>query len=918
MELIEPEARSRFVPTLGCSAARYTVAILGGFGPKPFTAACDPKAPDGFLVRTLVAKIFGIAGIGFVFLHRAARPTSGDGRCFGFDGSQEGEKASAGQFASQCKRRKTMSFNFKDEAPIIPTVKIDGKDGTVSRSVYDGEERRRETVDEFNALIDFEGTQTGHVKFGFDSVDVRTGTASQPLPDSPGLEYKEIVQVPAYFSKYGHHILSVTAKGVRGSLGKVYDQWTAAPQRAEGLLPQVKMTRVVMNKTAKGAQAVPEFAIVGWKERPEALKNLGKLRAAFADAGCKRWRRRRFRLILFNDGRQQCRPSCLSAGERDGCRTQTRTPARPCRHASATSSICSVATLTARRMGLSRSHGPDRAGEIVHARLFGTDELDDAAEFAAAVNADNGCSVYVGMALRKPTTSRNKRAGEKDFLAATVVWADFDDDDAVRAAAQKCRATLMPTFAIYSGRHPHQRIQLFWRLSETIVGHWRTARHPRRDGARSLNGDPKVADPARVMRLAGSIAWPHKAGRIAEMTGILNLRDPGPPQYLPDEFRKAFPPSASVVDLEEERARRQDDASEATSQRWGKAWDGRESKMTRWVWGVVVDWYRESPIPPSARDSEAKCAESWAAFEQTITTKDPDKTLDEEGRGEALFRYKWNRAMRQWDTKVAEAAAQERPELASEDDEFAEDRISPEGDTEPLDFLGAFSAPPLPENVLPLAIEHHARKHARLMGCDPAAIAMSCLVAAAAAIPDTVRLRMKRHDPSWHESARLWVALVGPPSRKKTPAMNRALEQVNKINSRLVARYQERDARIRGAVQRRSSATAPQAEEDPAAHQRRFHRSGTGYPEGHAHRPAPGPGRAVGLVRAGWTPTRIPVRAAARTERSGWRPTTAASCRSTGSAAIPAAAFRTPQSRSLAEFSQNSSASSPARHKKMA
>ena len=261
-------------------------------------------------------------------------------------------------------------------------------------------------------------------------------------------------------------------------------------------------------------------------------------------------------------------------------------------------------------------------GEIMHARLFGTDELDDAAEFAAAVNAGNGCSVYVGMALRKPTTSRNRRAGEKDFLATTVVWADFDEDDAVRAAAQKCRATLMPTFAIFSGRHPHQRIQLFWRLSETIAetGELRRILVAM---AKSLDGDPKVADPARVMRLAGSIAWPHKAGRIAEMTGILNLRDPGPPQYLPDEIRKAFPPSASVVDFDEERARRQDDASEADiatlGQDLGRPRVGDDAMGLGLLSSTGTAKARSRHQHAAARRN---APESWAAFEQTITTKD--------------------------------------------------------------------------------------------------------------------------------------------------------------------------------------------------------------------------------------------------------------------------------------------------------
>ena len=297
-------------------------------------------------------------------------------------------------------------------------------------------------------------------------------------------------------------------------------------------------------------------------------------------------------------------------------------------------------------------------GEIVHARLFGTDELDDAAEFAAAVNAGTGCSVYVGMALRKPSTSPATSAQARR-ISWRPPWSGPTLTRTMPFARRRRNAvhTLMPTFAIYSGRHPHKRIQLFWRLSETIAetGELRRILVAM---AKALDGDPKVADPARVMRLAGSIAWPHKAGRIAEMTGILNLRDPGPPQYLPDEIRKAFPPGASVVDFEEEKARRQDDASEATSQRWGKDLGRPRVEMTRWIWGVVVDWYRESPIQPIATQQRGEMRRNRGRrSKQTITTKDPDKTLDEEGRGEALFRYKWNRAMRQWDTKVAEAAA---------------------------------------------------------------------------------------------------------------------------------------------------------------------------------------------------------------------------------------------------------------------
>ena len=102
---------------------------------------------------------------------------------------------------------------------------------------------------------------------------------------------------------------------------------------------------------------------------------------------------------------------------------------------------------------------------------------------------------------------------------------------------------------------------------------------------------------------------------------------------------------------------------------WGKAWIGRENAMTRFVWGVVVDCYRHCPIQPSVTESERRILEAWSAFKDTITTKNPGKTLEDEGRGLTLFRAKWARAMRQWDDKVRDAAAEPK----SANDEVADD-----------------------------------------------------------------------------------------------------------------------------------------------------------------------------------------------------------------------------------------------------
>jgi len=59
------------------------------------------------------------------------------------------------------------------------------------------------------------------------------------------------------------------------------------------------------------------------------------------------------------------------------------------------------------------------------------------------------------------------------------------------------------------------------------------------------------------------------------------------------------------------------------------------------------------------------------------------------------------------------------------------------------------------------------------MGADPSGLAVAALVTCAAAIPDKIKIKVKQH-ADWTESARLWAALVGPPSAKKSPIISAA------------------------------------------------------------------------------------------------------------------------------------------------
>ena len=60
--------------------------------------------------------------------------------------------------------------------------------------------------------------------------------------------------------------------------------------------------------------------------------------------------------------------------------------------------------------------------------------------------------------------------------------------------------------------------------------------------AKTLGGDTAVVNPSRVLRLAGSIAWPRKEGRIAELTELLLPASGKPAEYLLEQVAKAFAP----------------------------------------------------------------------------------------------------------------------------------------------------------------------------------------------------------------------------------------------------------------------------------------------------------------------------------------------------------------------------------------
>jgi hypothetical protein len=91
---------------------------------------------------------------------------------------------------------------------------------------------------------------------------------------------------------------------------------------------------------------------------------------------------------------------------------------------------------------------------------------------------------------------------------------------------------------------------------------------------------------------------------------------------------------------------------------FGNLVDGREDAMFRYVWGCVVNMWRESPIPITPAESKTLAKGAYERWERGVKSRltgvEKREALEAEGRGPTEFWRKWKRAMEQWDGKVAE------------------------------------------------------------------------------------------------------------------------------------------------------------------------------------------------------------------------------------------------------------------------
>jgi len=132
------------------------------------------------------------------------------------------------------------------------------------------------------------------------------------------------------------------------------------------------------------------------------------------------------------------------------------------------------------------------------------------------------------------------RCADDDFLAAPAFWADLDDRDAVANAADRYNGA-RPNIVVVTGKTPHPRVQLWWRLEEACTDAV-ALRAQNSALATAFAGDATVVNPGRVMALPGTVKWPIKPGRVIEMVELLDPADARTAAYMVEQIARAFPP----------------------------------------------------------------------------------------------------------------------------------------------------------------------------------------------------------------------------------------------------------------------------------------------------------------------------------------------------------------------------------------
>lgn len=406
-----------------------------------------------------------------------------------------------------------------------------------------------------------------------------------------------------------------------------------------------------------------------------------------------------------------------------------------------------------------------------------------AAEHAAAMNRHHLNAYAVVNPLDATNLPPlNKRASKEHIVASFFHWADADTVE----AADNIKRLISPrsTFFVLTGTQPHLRPHVYWELDDPTrnLPAWEAIQY---SISRALKTDD-VSDAPRIMRLAGTINWPKPKkrdgrGYVAELTTLRIFPEDERPRVTSEQMARAFP----HVERGSHRAPEADGFHIDT----GGDFEGRSFEdYIAILRQCSTDGERHYGVRGltaalAAMGVNRAMVEAMVRLHCPVIDRNVENLIDS-----AFAKYYRPEGKSAYEHEEAEAEQAKQAAADNPDEPQPEPR-----DISPVDIWGVFPAPELPRGLLPKVIEDFAVIQGEQMGADPGGLAAAALCVCCAAIPDDVRLKVKRHE-DWTESARIWVALVGDPSTKKSPMLSAAERPLRKLDIELYRDFMRRKA----------------------------------------------------------------------------------------------------------------------------
>jgi putative DNA primase/helicase len=185
----------------------------------------------------------------------------------------------------------------------------------------------------------------------------------------------------------------------------------------------------------------------------------------------------------------------------------------------------------------------DAKGKVNQARTFALNQVDEAVAFAAKKNIAP-TNVYVGTILKAVGTPSEGRTSSLHSALATALAIDVDEN--ADEAAAKLDLLLDPALIVRTGAVPQPRFQFWFRVrpSDDLF----TFGSIVKSAVAYCGGDTNATGLNRVMRLAGSVSYPHAnkrdRGYVDELTQAKFFEAPSYTleeltSLLPEKKRKA-------------------------------------------------------------------------------------------------------------------------------------------------------------------------------------------------------------------------------------------------------------------------------------------------------------------------------------------------------------------------------------------